>query len=309
MAEPKDVQAYKMGARLFREGKTLEALKYFKFAATTGEDRPMEHFALASALMQLGDLFGARNEYQRFLDMASNLPKQEQAARVTLEKIAQKLGVAPAAPSKEQPKGVEKGKTEQCSEKQNAPESKEMQEQRAVSEPLESEGVKPVESPPESGASREELDAVSKLFEEALNYYRAAGYSGALKRLDELANRWGRTSEVLNLSGLCHLHEGRFDEAIAILEEAREISPEDADVLLNLSRGYFESGAHLARNTLDQGIKMFPRNAGLWFNLGVVRLATGDFKGAHDAWSRVLEIDPGDKRAQANLDMISGRIQ
>ncbi len=87
MTEPQDVIAYKEGVRLFKEGKVLEALEKFRFAAETGEDRPMEHFALAAACMQIGDKDRAEREYTRFLDMEPCMPHQEHAARKVIEQL------------------------------------------------------------------------------------------------------------------------------------------------------------------------------------------------------------------------------
>lgn len=87
MTEPNDVIAYNDGVRLFKEGKTLQALERFRFAAETGEDRPMEHFALASACLQVGDKAGAEKEYRRFLDMEPGDNRQVQVARATIARL------------------------------------------------------------------------------------------------------------------------------------------------------------------------------------------------------------------------------
>jgi tetratricopeptide (TPR) repeat protein len=87
MTEPQDVIAYRQGVLLFKQGKTLEALEKFRFAAQTGEDRPMEHFALASAYMQVGDTARAAAEYQRFLDMNPGMPQREHAAHKVIERV------------------------------------------------------------------------------------------------------------------------------------------------------------------------------------------------------------------------------
>lgn len=96
MPDPQDVIAYNQGVRLFKEGKVLEALEKFRFAAETGEDRPMEHFALASAYLQVGDNDGAEREYRRFLDMDSSPNQQVQAARVAIARFERERVAAEA---------------------------------------------------------------------------------------------------------------------------------------------------------------------------------------------------------------------
>ena len=258
--QPEDVVAYKEGVQLFRGGKVLEALARFKFAARTGEDRPMEHFALASAYAQVGQLEEAAAEYRRFLDMGSGLAQQEKAARAALDSLGRKLAEADA-------------------------------QRHAAAE----------------AQRRQRLEQVRKSFDEAVAYYRAGGYQSALERLGGLLESWGRTTEVLNLVGLCHLHLEDYPAALAALEEGHRLDPENGDVLLNLARAHFEGGCGPARAALEKLVKLHPRRAAAWFNLGVLRLANSDFRGAQQAWTSVLEIDPDDKDARANLEMLGRR--
>lgn len=82
-----DVIAYRKAVKLFKEGQILEALALFHEAATTGEDRPMEHFALATAYMKTGQLNQAKAEYERFFAMGGGEDGHNTAARKALGKI------------------------------------------------------------------------------------------------------------------------------------------------------------------------------------------------------------------------------
>ncbi len=258
--QPDDVIAYQEGVKLFRGGKLLEALAKFKFAAETGVDRPMEHFALASAYAQVGQLAEARSEYRKFLEMGGGPAPQERAAHAALESIERKFAEAEA-------------------ERRAA--AKAEQEQR--------------------------LAQVQKRFDEAVSYYRAGGYQSALERLEGLLESWGRTAEVLNLVGLCHLHLNDYVAAVTVLDEGHRSNPESGDLLLNLARAHFEGGCGPARAALEKLVELHPERAAAWYNLGVLKLANSDFDGARKAWAAVLEIDPNDKDARANLDMLERR--
>lgn len=111
MDEPADVVAYREGVNLFRQGRVLEALRLFRFAAEHGEERPMEHFALAAAAMQVGDPAGAERSYRRFLEMAPGLPQQEQAARLALARVTAEL---------ERKRADEAGRAEQARREEEA---------------------------------------------------------------------------------------------------------------------------------------------------------------------------------------------
>lgn len=266
MTEPDDVKAYKEGVALFRQGKVLEALGRFRFAAETGEDRPMEFFALASAYVRVGDWEGARTQYSRFLAMNPGLPQQEAAARVALQKAEAKIA---------------EGRAEAEAAKRAAEEKR----------------------------RQEALAKVRKVFDEAVAYYRAGGYGSALERLQQLLDSWGRTAEVLNLVGLCHVRLGNHAGAVKALEEALQEDPANADVALNLARAHFDQGTSQAAALLEQCVAGHPDNSQAWFNLGVSRLARSEFNEAAAAWQKVVELDPTDKEAKANLEMVKRRTQ
>ena len=82
-----DVIAYRKAVKLFKEGHILEALELFREAATTGEDRPMEHFALATAYMKTDQLAEAKAEYERFFEMGGGDDGHNAAARKVLDKL------------------------------------------------------------------------------------------------------------------------------------------------------------------------------------------------------------------------------
>ena len=249
MADPQDIVAYNEGVRLFKEGKVLEALEKFRFAAETGEDRPMEHFALASAYLQVGDNNGAEREYRRFLDMDPSSKQQIHAARMAVARF---------------------------------------ERERVAAEAL----------------KRQRLEGVQRLYNEAVNFFKVAGYDSSLKRLETLAESWGRTAEVLNLMGLCYKHLERSEDAIQVLSEALERDPEHVDAALNLAQLYFESGLQRARQLIEVVVANRPEVASAWFNLGVLALADGDMAGARKAWEEAAKLDPKDERTRTSLNMV-----
>lgn len=85
--EAQDVIAYREGARLLREGRFLDALEKFRLAATTGEDRPLEHYAVGYTLVKLGRQPEARAELERFLAMGGADEQQNAFAREMLDRL------------------------------------------------------------------------------------------------------------------------------------------------------------------------------------------------------------------------------
>ncbi len=93
-----DVIAYRKAVELFKEGRMLEALGLFREAATTGEDRPVEHFALATAYMKTSQFAEARGEYERFFEMGGGEEGQNAAGRKALERMPATATVADKTP-------------------------------------------------------------------------------------------------------------------------------------------------------------------------------------------------------------------
>ncbi len=96
-----DEHEYAIGVRLYKEGRILEALEHLRVAATTGKDRPIEHFALGAALGQVGHLREATDEFQRFINMTDEDDKRVEMARSAIARLAQRMTTEPPSPSAE----------------------------------------------------------------------------------------------------------------------------------------------------------------------------------------------------------------
>lgn len=318
-----DVVAYQEGVRLFKEGKILEAIGKFRYAATHGVDRPMEHFALASALTKLGHLEEAAQEYELFLKHGDGLPQQVEAARKALTQIREVLpGVASENPEASTP-------VSQATASSGAPATPKAPEpslstKAGLSSPTAQEPAAPSHDPVRSGTDaeaaqlasqasvaqrRQRVERVRKLYEEAVAFYRASGFDSSLSRLAILEEEWGRTVEVLGLMGLCRMGQGDYDEAVALLTEAHNLVPGAGEPLLNLARAEYERGCSRAAALLERLVNDTPSTPGAWYNLGIVREARSDFEGAVQAYQKAVAADPEDLQAQACLSFAKRRIQ
>jgi tetratricopeptide (TPR) repeat protein len=118
--------------------------------------------------------------------------------------------------------------------------------------------------------------------------------------------------EVLRLRALIEHRNGRFREAVALLQRAIEQRPNDALAWNNLGSALAELGE------LDQGIAAFarcaelsPQRAAPWFNLGRALDMRGRVDEAHAAMTKALERDPGHVSARVGLARVlqfMGRI-
>jgi len=101
------------------------------------------------------------------------------------------------------------------------------------------------------------------------------------------------------------LDQGQYEEAIAYLERAYRIKPDDIKVLNMLGTAYFKA------ERLDSAEEIYeilarknPNIPVLHSNLGMIRLKKKDWEGAEMAFQRVVELQPDNKRAYGYLGLI-----
>ena len=133
--------------------------------------------------------------------------------------------------------------------------------------------------------------------EEFLNIARPAA--------DEVSRRFPRTwSAALNLAGI-RAKAGNTDEALAILADARERSPETWD-LAKYEAGLIEHerGAGAAIPGIEHYASTHWWHQDAWVTLGQLRVTSGDAQGAVDAMRHASRLDIRDPKPFANIARI-----
>ena len=94
--------------------------------------------------------------------------------------------------------------------------------------------------------------------------------------------------------GYMEIQAGHLDEAVRLCAEAVSVAPDFEPARNNLALAYISRGDYpAAERTLDGA-----RNAIAQYNLGVLRLATGDFRLAADAFDAAAVLRPSMKLAR-----------
>lgn len=93
----------------------------------------------------------------------------------------------------------------------------------------------------------------------------------------------------------------RFDDSIKWYEEALALTPDDVRVSSQLAMAYYYTNqTDRAVQQLERTVKMNPRHAETWLNLGFVRaFGKQDLAGAEQAWQQALKIAPDAPEGQA----------
>lgn len=108
-----------------------------------------------------------------------------------------------------------------------------------------------------------------------------------------------------------YLTQNRPGEAIDKLAPLYEQKPEDPDVLINLSGAYIlQRKWDKAVRLLEKGVKVHPKNAMLWMNMGAAQLGRLETAGprqqerAIGAYQKALQANPETPNAHYHLGLI-----
>lgn len=123
--------------------------------------------------------------------------------------------------------------------------------------------------------------------------YRSQPDTGAIARAESALATDPRNVERIIQLGLAQSGVRQYREAIATFTRGLAIAPNDP--LLYRWRGHrYLSVRELDRamNDLTHGSRLDSTNYGIWYHLGIVRFARGDFTAAAAAFSRAQPIAP-----------------
>lgn len=100
---------------------------------------------------------------------------------------------------------------------------------------------------------------------------------------------------------------GHIPEAIHQLNQVRQLNPK-ADVSPRLARLYARQGPdEQALVEFDKALKAYPKDAGLWNDLGYFHYERGNWAEAEKGFRRALEFAPENQKAWLNLGLALGQ--
>jgi tetratricopeptide (TPR) repeat protein len=124
--------------------------------------------------------------------------------------------------------------------------------------------------------------------------------------------------EWLHLQGRADILEGKEEAAIAELERAHTLRPNDASVLDDLGIAYFQRAQKTdpkfyrsAFEYLSQGVRLKPNDAALVFNRALAAEKIFAYTESRDAWEAYLKLDSTSgwaTEARAHLDAVKKNL-
>ncbi len=123
--------------------------------------------------------------------------------------------------------------------------------------------------------------------------YRSQRDTGAIARAERARAADPRNVERIIQLGVAQSGARQFREAIRTFTRGLKIAPDDA--MLYRWRGHRYLSVRefdRAMDDLTRGSRLDSTNYGIWYHLGIVRYARGDFAGATDAFTRAQPRAP-----------------
>ncbi len=115
---------------------------------------------------------------------------------------------------------------------------------------------------------------------------------------------------AINLGG-AYILQGKFNQAVPVLEAASQLEPENVMMWTNLAAAYlgklpFATPARQEKaiGAYNRALELDAQVPHVHYNLGLIYLERKDLQNAAAHFSRALETDPHDRDAQRYLDRI-----
>ncbi len=111
-----------------------------------------------------------------------------------------------------------------------------------------------------------------------------------------------KTAEITKNIALIYLNQGKNDEALAAIKDARKANPDDTALIITEANTQFKLGNKEAYTSLiKEATTKDPNNKDLLFNLGVLSAEGGNNEEARAYYEKAIKIDPNYVNALTNL--------
>ncbi len=111
-----------------------------------------------------------------------------------------------------------------------------------------------------------------------------------------------KTPSIIKNIAFVYVEKGDTDKAIAAVQDARKIAPDDVNLILTEANLYIKLGnKEEFAKLMNEAIKLDPNNASLYFNLGVISGEQGNTEKAKEYYRKAIELNPEYFDAYINL--------
>lgn len=111
-----------------------------------------------------------------------------------------------------------------------------------------------------------------------------------------------KQGDIIKNIGYIYINQGKDDEAMKFIQQARKNDPKDLNLILNEAQLYIKmERMDKFGELMKEAIALDPTNPILFFNLGVVNQNEGNIKEATEYYKKAIELKPDYGDAYMNL--------
>lgn len=141
---------------------------------------------------------------------------------------------------------------------------------------------------------------VDELYSKAIAQWEFGNFVEAINFFKKILRKNPDNSEILSYVGILYLQLGDYDKGLTSLELARNLSPNDHNILVNLSNGLLDQANHFIKNNflesaikaLQESIEILPTNESSHINLLKLLIKQKDFESFEDYFNRAIKLNP-----------------
>lgn len=114
-----------------------------------------------------------------------------------------------------------------------------------------------------------------------------------------------KQADIIKNIGYIYVNQGKPEQAIEALEEARKANPKDVNLILNEAQMYIKlDKMDKFGELMEEAVKIDPNNHVLFFNLGVINQNQKKIEEAKKYYLKAIEIKPDYGDAYLNLAIV-----
>jgi len=111
-----------------------------------------------------------------------------------------------------------------------------------------------------------------------------------------------KVGEIAKNVALIYVEQGDTEKALAAIERAYKVSPNDLNLILSEANVYYKMGnTEKYKELIKKALEINPENVDLVFNLGVFAANEKDFEGAKKYYEKAIELNPNYTKAHMNM--------
>ncbi|KAF9436627.1 hypothetical protein BGZ76_003424 [Entomortierella beljakovae] len=144
------------------------------------------------------------------------------------------------------------------------------------------------------------LEQAQQFMDEGISFQSNNMLPLAMSSFQKSINAHPTAAAFYNM-GVCYFQLGDYQSSINTFQESLKLSPDHADVHTNIASAHIKLNGNMkeALAHLQAAANLAPQDAEIQFNLGVISEQTGDFDGAISAYQAA--VDNGIETASMNL--------